>query len=139
MVLVELKNIQSFDFNMGFGLQRACFPVFNCPMDEFSPCFSLSLEVLLHLSKNKNKYYVQLLGSTTFPYKTRSSLTLPLGNGAKDFPQPCFTMSASSERTRWPSESVPQKKGTLPSISYNNKTCTFKPRSRIAKLSQDQD
>merc|ERR1712100_862159 len=41
----------------------------------------------------------------------------PLGNGAKDFPQPFFTISISSERTRWSSESVPQKKGTLPSAS----------------------
>lgn len=32
-----------------------------------------------------------------------NSSHIPLGNGAKDFPQPFFTISTSSERTRWPS------------------------------------
>lgn len=46
---------------------------------------------------------------------------LPFGNGAKDFPQPFCRISASSASTRWPSASVPQKKGTLPSASWNRK------------------
>lgn len=44
---------------------------------------------------------------------------VPLGNGAKDLPQHFFTVSTSSETTRWPSASVPQKRGTLPSASYS--------------------
>jgi len=41
-----------------------------------------------------------------------------LGNGAKDFPQLLDTISVSSESTRFPSASVPQAKGTLPSASF---------------------
>jgi len=41
-----------------------------------------------------------------------------LGNGAKEFPQLLVTISASSERTRFPSASVPQAKGTFPSASF---------------------
>lgn len=44
-------------------------------------------------------------------------LLLPLGNGAEDFPQLLVTISVSSEKMRFPSASVPQTKGTLPSAS----------------------
>lgn len=45
-------------------------------------------------------------------------VALPLGNGAEDFPQLFVRIDVSSEKTRFSSASVPQKKGTLPSASY---------------------
>jgi len=45
------------------------------------------------------------------------SMPIPLGNGAKDLPQAFFTTSSLSERTRFSSESAPQKRGTLASAS----------------------
>ena len=58
-----------------------------------------------------SSYLVQI----AFP---KQILILPLGNGAKDFPQLLVTISASSERTRFSSASVPHAKGTLPSASF---------------------
>lgn len=47
--------------------------------------------------------------------------SLPLGNGANEFPQDALRRSTLSENTRWFSESTPQKKGMLPSASWAEK------------------
>lgn len=65
--------------------------------------------------------------------------TVPLGKGANVLPQPCFTTSPSVERTRWPSASVPQKKGTLPSASCTNKIREFSTQPKETSQDSQRD
>lgn len=60
-------------------------------------------------------------------------IVIPLGNGAKEFPQPFFTTSASSAKTRWPSDSVPQKNRTFPSGSCTRQALSSTTRANDSR------
>ncbi len=78
---------------------------------------------IIETSKKISKEILHYVGNHfPNPNKNNFHVHIPLGNGAKDLPQPFVTISLSSERTRWPSESVPQKKGTFPSVSCIRQT-----------------